>query len=80
MNINSITPVVPMTIKYEDEWRFVMAITYAHTDSNDSNLVEDYVTYETTEGSVFQEDIEEFKFLMTVPLNNLEWVTYKDFI
>jgi len=80
MNINSITPVVPMTIKYEDEWRFVMAITYAYTDSSDSDLAQDYVTYETTEGPVFQEDIEEFKFLMTAPTDNIAWLTYEDLV
>lgn len=80
MIINSITPVVPMSIKFEDEWRFVMAITYAHAESSDSDLASDYVTFETTEGSVFQEDIEEFKFLMTVPLHNLQWVTFEELI
>ena len=80
MIINSITPVVPMTIKYEEEWRFVMAITYAHADSSDSDLAEDYVLYQTTEGSVFQEDIEEFKFLMTVPTDNIAWLTYEDLV
>jgi hypothetical protein len=80
MIINSIAPVVPMSIKFEDEWRFVLAITYAHTESSDSKYASDYVTYETTTGSVFQEDIEEFKFLMTVPVHNLQWITYEEFV
>jgi hypothetical protein len=80
MIINSIAPVVPMTIKYEDEWRFVMAITYCYAESSDSDKASDYVSYETTEGSVFQEDIEEFKFLMTVPVHNLQWITYEELV
>jgi len=80
MIINSIAPVVPMSIKFEDEWRFVLAITYAHAESSDSKYASDYVTYETITGSVFQEDIEEFKFLMTVPVHNLQWITYGEFV
>ena len=80
MIINSVTPVVPMTIKFKDEWRFVMAITYAYAESTDSDLASDYVSYETTKGSVFQEDIEQIKFLMTVPWQNLEWLTYEDLV
>ena len=80
MIINSVTPVVPMTIKFEDEWRFVMAITYAYAESTDRDLASDYVSYETTKGSVFQEDIEQIKFLMTVPWQNLEWLTYEDLV
>ena len=81
MIVNTITPQLPMQIKAADiGWHIVLAISYHTAEESDPELATDFVLFHTTWGSIFIEDILESKFLINVPLNNLEWLGQEDLI